>query len=55
MVLQPGEATTVAMRFTMHPGMDGPHDFRLHLVPNDPSEPDRTVQVLSNWMTGATF
>jgi len=50
MVLKPGEATTASMRFTMHPGMAGPHDFRLHLVTNDPAERDRTVRVLSNWV-----
>ena len=51
MVLQPGERTTIAMRFTMHRGMDGPHDFRLHLTTNDPDESDRVVKVLSNWVT----
>jgi len=52
MVLRPGERTTIAMGFTMHRGMDGPHDFRVHLVTNDPANPDRTVQVLSNWVSG---
>lgn len=33
----------------MHAGMDGPHDFRVHIQSNDPDNPDKTVQVLSNW------
>jgi len=50
MVLQPGERTTVSMVFMMHGDMGGPHDFQLHLVSNDPAHPDRTVEVLSNWV-----
>lgn len=34
----------------MHGDMGGPHDFRLHLVSNDPTQPDRTVAVLSTWV-----
>jgi hypothetical protein len=50
MVLQPGESTTVAMRFMMHGDMGGMHDFRLHLQSNDPAQPDRSLTVLSNWV-----
>jgi hypothetical protein len=52
MSLQPGESTTLTMEFTMmaHGGMDGPHDFRVHLPSNDPDQPDRTLAVLSNWV-----
>jgi len=50
MVLQPGESTTVSMSFVMHDGMDGLHDFRLHLVTNDPAQPDKVLTVLSNWV-----
>lgn len=50
MVLGPGDTTTVSMIFMMHGDMGGPHDFRLHLNSNDPAGPDRTVQVLSNWV-----
>ena len=50
MALKPGESTTVVMQFTMHEGMDGKHDFRLHLLSNDPQNQDRTVSVLSNWI-----
>jgi hypothetical protein len=50
MVLQPGESTTVDMRFMMHGDMGGLHDFRLHLLSNDPAQPDRSLPVLSNWI-----
>ena len=50
MVLQPGESTRVSMEFMMHGDMGGRHNFRLHLVTNDPTQPDRQVNVLSNWI-----
>ncbi len=50
MVLNPGKKTTVSMSFMMHDGMDGKHDFRVHLPTNDPRQPDKTLQVLSNWV-----
>ena len=50
MVLNPGESTTVAVAFTMHAGMDGFHDFRLHLATNDPEDPARQIVILSNWV-----
>jgi len=51
MVLKPGESTTiVSSAFMMHEGMDGPHNFAVHLVTNDPSQPDKVVNVLSNWI-----
>lgn len=34
----------------MHGEMGGPHDFRVHLPTNDPVQPERTLQVLSNWV-----
>jgi hypothetical protein len=49
MVLQPGEQTTVALSFMMHGDMGGPHDFRLHLITNDPQQSEKVVAVLSNW------
>jgi hypothetical protein len=48
--LRPGEEATVSLRFSMHEGMDGPHDFRLHLYTNDPEEPEKTITILSNWV-----
>ncbi len=38
------------MQFTMHAGMEGPHDFRVVLNSNDPDEPQRELRVLSNWV-----
>ncbi len=50
MDLQPGESTTLSMSFMMHGDMGGMHDFRVHLHSNDPSQPDYTLTVLSNWV-----
>ncbi|MBZ0292205.1 MAG: DUF1573 domain-containing protein [Anaerolineae bacterium] len=50
-VLEPGEVTTIRTRFTMHQGMDGPHDFRVHVVTNDPNAPERELKILSNWIS----
>jgi hypothetical protein len=51
MVLNPGESTMVeSSTFYMHEGMDGPHDFAVHLTTNDPAKPDMVVNVLSNWI-----
>ena len=50
MTLQPGESAVVtSSQFMMHPGMDGPHNYAVHLVTNDPAQPDLVVNVLSNW------
>jgi hypothetical protein len=38
------------MSFSMHGDMGGPHDFRLHIPTNDPSQPNRELVVLSNWV-----
>ncbi|HEY5270372.1 MAG TPA: hypothetical protein VII97_08545 [Anaerolineales bacterium] len=50
MVLQPGETTTLTLEFMMHGSMGGPHNFRVHLPSNDPTTPDHTLTVLSNWV-----
>jgi hypothetical protein len=50
MVLQPGEQTTLTMTFTMHEGMDGPHNFRVHIPNTDPEQKEKTLVVLSNWV-----
>jgi hypothetical protein len=50
MVLKPGESTYVqSPDFMMHEGMDGKHDFAIHLKTNDPNDPDFLVHVLSDW------
>jgi len=50
MVLNPGETTTLSMQFMMHGDMGGRHDFRVHLMTNDPDESEKTLAVLSNWV-----
>jgi hypothetical protein len=51
MVLQSGESTIVQSSvFMMHAGMDGLHNFAVHLKTNDPVTPDLVVNVLSNWI-----
>jgi hypothetical protein len=40
----------VSLSFNMHAGMDGPHEFRVHLRTNDPAEPNRQLTILSNWV-----
>lgn len=51
MVLKPGESATVtSTEFFMHDGMDGKHNFAVHLITNDPTQPDKVVNVLSNWV-----
>lgn len=50
MVLQPGESTELSMKFLMHGNMGGLHDFRVHVPTNDPSNPDKVLTVLSNWV-----
>jgi len=37
------------MRFTMHAGMAGPHDFRVTLTTNDPAARSRELIVRSGW------
>ncbi len=50
MALQPGQSTDVESSiFMMHPGMDGPHDYAVHLKTNDPQTPDLVVHVVSDW------
>src|SRR6266498_1518118 len=45
-----GESTTIESSvFMMHPGMDGKHDYAVHLKTNDPQNPDLVVHVSSDW------
>ena len=37
------------MEYTMHPGMDGPHEFRVYLRTNDPYEPEVVLIAKSDW------
>lgn len=50
MALKPGETTTLSMQFMMHGAMGGKHNFQVHLPSNDPTKPDMTLTVLSNWV-----
>ena len=50
MTLDPGQSTYVQTpEFMMHQGMDGKHDFAIHLKTNDPKTPEMLVHVLSDW------
>jgi hypothetical protein len=49
-VLAPGEKAEVKMTYTMHEGMDGPHEFRIHVNTNDPTEPETLLTAYSNWV-----
>jgi hypothetical protein len=47
MALRPGESVYVQTPdFRMQEGMDGKHDFAIHLNTNDPENPDFLVYVL---------
>jgi hypothetical protein len=48
--LQPGETATIRLRFTMHDMMGGPHEFRVHVPTNDPTQPMIPLTILSNWI-----
>jgi hypothetical protein len=37
------------MEFMMHKGMEGPHDFRVKVVTNDPVTREIELVVLSDW------
>jgi hypothetical protein len=50
MALKPGESTVISFTYLMHGDMGGKHDFRLHLKTNDQTQPDKEIQILSNWV-----
>lgn len=50
MALDPGETTRLTLEFMMHGEMGGRHDFRVHLLTNDPAQPEMTLRVVSNWV-----
>lgn len=47
--LQPGQEVSLSMTFSMHEGMDGPHDFRVLVETNDPTHAQQELTVLSDW------
>ena len=50
MTLNPGETTSLVLQFMMHGGMGGKHLFRVHVKTNDPTQPEKTLDVASNWV-----
>jgi hypothetical protein len=48
-VLEPGEATTLAFPLQMHAGMDGPHDFDVHVPYGDGADDYLTLKVVGNF------
>lgn len=48
--LDPGETAQISLSFSMHEGMDGPHDFRVKVRTNDAEAPEQEVVILSNWV-----
>jgi hypothetical protein len=38
------------MRFMMHGDMGGQHHFQVHLLTDDPTQPEQLLSVLSNWV-----
>jgi hypothetical protein len=45
----PGNEATITLRFTMHEGMGGQHEFRVHVLTNDPTQSEIPLTVLSVW------
>ena len=50
MTLKPGQQTDLSMEFTMHAGMEGPHDFRVVVKTSNPADPQKELTVLSDWV-----
>lgn len=50
MTVNPGEEIVIRLRFTMHEMMGGPHEFRVHVLTNDPTQQEIPLTILSNWI-----
>ena len=48
--INPGESGTITVRFTMHEGMGGQHEFLVHLLTNDPAQSETQLRIFSNWI-----
>ena len=48
--LWPGDEATITLHFSMHEGMGGDHEFHIPLETNDPTQPEQTLIVTSNWI-----
>jgi hypothetical protein len=49
--IYPGDEATVSMSFMMDGDMIGQHEFLAHIMTDDPTEPDKQVRILSNWLS----
>lgn len=50
MTVQPGQESEVSLTYTMHEMMGGPHEFRVHVLTNDPAQSEIVLTALSNWV-----
>ena len=50
MTVQPGRESEISMTYTMHEMMGGPHEFRVHVLTNDPNQAEIVLTALSNWV-----
>jgi hypothetical protein len=48
-VLEPGESVLLTFPLQMHPGMDGPHDFDVHVPYGDGPDDYLTLRVVGNF------
>jgi len=51
MVINPGHEGRISMSYSMHEGMGGPHEFRVHLKTNDAVEPTKYLTIYSDWVS----
>jgi hypothetical protein len=49
MTIMPGDEATVTLSYTMHEGMGGQHEFRVHVLTNDPTQPEIPLTIRSFW------
>ena len=47
---KPGQEATLVLTYMMHEGMGGKHRFIVHVKTNDPTQPEKQLAVLSNWL-----
>ncbi len=48
--VKPGQEATLVLTYMMHEGMGGKHRFIVHVKTNDPTQPEKQLTVLSNWL-----
>lgn len=48
--VKPGQEATLVLTYMMHEGMGGKHRFIIHVKTNDPTQPEKQLTVLSNWV-----